>query len=175
MSLSSRWTSLGRVGPSNFSASSRPSTCCSVLVPPCVARAGQFVEHDRAGIAVNEHPRCQFDIGIGQRTALARRARGGLDRRRRHDELLPGRDAVRDVRLLAVERQLSRARPAREQRVRRALAVTLEPAVEADAVVFFGDRRAVEFGFGLAHAGTCRTMKRPSPQATIAPITDART
>src|SRR3546814_18884300 len=77
--------------------------------------------------------------------------------------------------LFAFGRQLSRPRPAYEQRVRRAFAVAFEPAVEADAVILLGDGRAVEWGFGARHAGSCRIRNRPSPQGAIAPVTLPRT
>src|SRR3546814_4253592 len=97
---------------------------------------------------------------VCQRAAFPGRTRFGFDRRGRHDEFLPRRDPVRHVGLFAVERQLSRPRPACEQRVRRAFAVAFEPAVEADAVILLGDGRAVEWGFGARHAGTDRKSTR---------------
>src|SRR3546814_6813403 len=48
VSLSSRWTSLGRTGASPCNAPSRPSTWLSVFVPPCVARPGGLSSTSRS-------------------------------------------------------------------------------------------------------------------------------
>jgi hypothetical protein len=48
--------------------------------------------------------------------------------------------------------------------------VPFEPAVEADAVILFGDNGAV-----AAHAGSCRIVAIPTPHAAMPMMTDAPT
>ena len=132
--------------------------------------AWRLVEHQRALVAVDNHRFGERDIGGRQRLFLARPRAGGRRGRHRHCDRLACLDPVRDIGLAPVDSQFARSCPARDQRVRRARPVPFEPAVEADAAIFFGDNGAV-----TAHAGSCRIMTIPTPHAAMPMMTDAPT
>jgi hypothetical protein len=96
VSLSSRWTSFGRLGKPKLSA-------------PC-----RLVDDDRRLVAVDDEALRVLDLGRAQGAArgLAGGGRDGDRVGRRHRDRLAARDAVAGVGLLAVELERACAGPA---------------------------------------------------------------
>jgi hypothetical protein len=137
----------------------------------------RLVEHDRVLIAMDHHRQRQLGIFRAERRADAlwpfgalHDRRGGhlLDFERRDADRLPGGNPVARLGALAVDAQLARARPARDEAEADIGLMPLEPAIEPDAVVVIADGKGAA---GLAHP---KILVSITPQYSInmEPATD---
>ena len=163
VSLSSRWTSLGRP-PLVGQPVEQPVEMLVGLGPALRREPRRLVEHEGVRVLVDHHVADELRFFLGQRLALGLRPRRSRRRRfgRRHADLLPGLDPVAGHRALAVEPQLPGPRPARDEVEADVGHVPLEPAVEADAVVVLVDGEGARVGHRRARLANARPRVPPN-------------
>jgi hypothetical protein len=135
-----------------------------VLISPAAAlgrKARRLVEYDRRAVAVDRHCLGLLDLRLGEFTPGPRRARRRCQTARGHAQHLPGGEPVGRVGALAVDADLSGARPARHGGEADLRQVALEPPVEPHAVVVGRDGELADrIGRFFAHQ-TLRIIASP--------------